>query len=479
MEIGRTTGRKCDGYAHGAVSRKDLIPLQAQWKKSPRERKRNSVIVPVPKFDPFEDDSQRRHFDFFRSKTAPFSNSFVSSSFWSHLVFQTALEEPTIQHGVLALSAWHSYFESRDEANVSYAVEQYNRALKYANTLLRRANSSNHDLILVMTALVIFHCVQNCFGDYATSESSLKTARKLANDFELYRTDPDMKEIILTVNRLDIHSITFSDASAPYEFPEVFSTSGLDHQVPEYFEDVEQCLRILLVILRDSFHVHRLQFLDEYLPQDTMSGLGQISVERSRSLYKLRRWWDLSFELEDRRGKQETMTMALMRVYHTVAMLALCKGTSESELDWDLYLPHHVYILDTVSSILEAPREKHPVSGDTPFSCELGIICPLFFIASNCREPLMRRKAVALLLSTRRREGRWESISAAVVAQRLIEIEEEGLEIVTQPSDIPESKRIAFVEPRVCYERGRAEVSFVIPAAPTPSMVVRSEVIYL
>lgn len=434
-------------------------------------------MVPLPTSSVFQDDNERRYFDFFRSNTAPSSNSFVSSSFWSHIVFQTAHEEPTIRHAALALSAWHRSFEDQDESDLSVAVEHYNQALKHANPLLQRADKSVHDLSLVMTALILFHCIQNCFGDFSTAESSLRTSRKIAEGFQLSKSNSYMKDIILTISRLDIHAITFSDASAPYQFPEVFSTAGPDHDVPDEFEDIEHACRVLLVILKDSFHIYQLHFFDVFLTQDIFQGPAELATERANCLNRLRRWWDLSVELEERQGKTDTMTMALMRVYHTLAMIALCKGISSHELDWDLYMPHLVYILETVASILEVPPDKHPVSGQTPFSCELGVICPLFFVATDCRDPILRRRALELLAGSRRREGRWESIGAALVAQRYIEIEEEGLDVVTQSSDIPESKRIAVVEPRVSFTERKIEVSYIIPGALDPESMVRNEVI--
>ncbi len=66
--------------------------------------------------------------------------------------------------------------------------------------------------------------------------------------------------------------------------------------------------------------------------------------------------------------------------------------------------------------------------------------------AHKCRHPVIRRKAVALLYSSPRQEGVWDSILTARVAERLIGIEEAGLGKVTRCEDIPDWARISDVE---------------------------------
>ncbi|KAH0495309.1 hypothetical protein TgHK011_008871 [Trichoderma gracile] len=58
------------------------------------------------------------------------------------------------------------------------------------------------------------------------------------------------------------------------------------------------------------------------------------------------------------------------------------------------------------------------------FSADLGIVPPLFVVATKCREPTVRREAIQLLRSSARREGMWDSELAANIAQWIMEIEE-------------------------------------------------------
>jgi hypothetical protein len=82
----------------------------------------------------------------------------------------------------------------------------------------------------------------------------------------------------------------------------------------------------------------------------------------------------------------------------------------------------------TPSSHPAGPQQKH--SSFTP-SFELSSIIPLFMVACRCRDPMLRRRALRLLLSCRRREGAWDSFGAGMVAMQCIKMEE-GIDAATE-----------------------------------------------
>lgn len=446
----------------------------------------------APSLNVFLNDAESSHFDYFRLKTAPASNSFVSSTFWSHTVFQTSFDEPAIRHLALSLGAWHRHYDSKGEAQeLQYSLKQYDKAMHHAHELLKRADQDKANLGLVLTALVLFHCLQNCIGDYAAAEKSLATARSLATGIPLTSRTDSISDIKFTIHRLEIHSSTFSDESARYEFDDSFSSE--EESTPETFHNLEDAANILLVLLKDAFHINDLGYMAIFLDKPSTMSYEDIWALRTTLFGKLKRWTDRANALEERSSMTEVMTMniALMRVYHTLALIALCKDKSHSELVWDLYQPQLVYILSTVEAIVKTgaapsstdpsethPSETHPVASQQPFSCELGIVAPLFLVASRCRDPLLRRTAVSLLAQCRRHEGRWDSIGAAAVAQRIIEIEEQGLGDVQSCHDIPVSRRISSVLPRVMIAERIVHARFYTPAAPTEEERFKPETIY-
>lgn len=60
------------------------------------------------------------------------------------------------------------------------------------------------------------------------------------------------------------------------------------------------------------------------------------------------------------------------------------------------------------------------------FSLNIGIVPPLYFVASRCRDPAVRRQVIHLLSICNRREGIWDSQLSSQVAGQILEIEEAG-----------------------------------------------------
>lgn len=75
----------------------------------------------------------------------------------------------------------------------------------------------------------------------------------------------------------------------------------------------------------------------------------------------------------------------------------------------------------TEFALPSTPKRKPPSFSP---SFELSPIVPLFLTACRCRDPVLRRRAIVILMSCRRREGVWDSFGAAMVALQCIKLEE-------------------------------------------------------
>jgi len=83
-----------------------------------------------------------------------------------------------------------------------------------------------------------------------------------------------------------------------------------------------------------------------------------------------------------------------------------------------------------------------PPSPSSP-SCVagLGFVMPLHTVASRCRNPRIRRRAVQLLLECSRREGIWDSLITGKVVAQTVELEEEFMDpAAVQQDQDPELK---------------------------------------
>ncbi|KAF2712408.1 hypothetical protein K504DRAFT_488842 [Pleomassaria siparia CBS 279.74] len=111
------------------------------------------------------------------------------------------------------------------------------------------------------------------------------------------------------------------------------------------------------------------------------------------------------------------------------------------------------------------PTPKSTQSACTPCSFspsfELSPIVPLFVTACRCRDPILRRRAIAFLMNCRRREGVWDSLGAGMVALNCVKIEE-GIDNATELGDgnwLPMGKSVK--EMKDVHERKRVQDVFV------------------
>jgi hypothetical protein len=96
------------------------------------------------------------------------------------------------------------------------------------------------------------------------------------------------------------------------------------------------------------------------------------------------------------------------------------------QLPWDQFMPQMKEMVALGEKIISFTLAN---GGQTTVFClDMGIIIPLYTVASKCRDSTIRRKAIALLRSTSRQEGLWNSWLVARAAERIVEIEESILE---------------------------------------------------
>jgi hypothetical protein len=128
-------------------------------------------------------------------------------------------------------------------------------------------------------------------------------------------------------------------------------------------------------------------------------------------------------------------------------------------------------------NVHDVPRNPQQVASHFSPSFELSPIVPLFIVACRCRDPVIRRRAIALLLSYRRREGVWDSLGAGMVAAQCMKREEkldpdqtldldnvakflERSTSVNQCSDVPESARVKDIMVAVKVVDGRIDLVY-------------------
>ena len=166
--------------------------------------------------------------------------------------------------------------------------------------------------------------------------------------------------------------------------------------------------------------------------------------------------WSLAFEalLVKASATMDSTALqgaAVLKINHRISSLHLQydKQTRlEGSTGWDPLLRECEEILDLATSVvkLHQPKSSNSSLEGPIFFMDMNIVGPLFGIAHACRDPIIRRRAIALLYSTPRQEGLWNSLIAARVAEKVMNVEEAGLGEVKSFADVPEENRISDVD---------------------------------
>jgi hypothetical protein len=169
--------------------------------------------------------------------------------------------------------------------------------------------------------------------------------------------------------------------------------------------------------------------------------------------------WSDAFEhiLESRTAPgvsfQEKAGIAVLKMCQIMGQVLFMMTFSDSESQFDLFQSQFKAIVDFGSEVV-GDEERRAAAKRCPdprfcrhrqnhapdifggheyaachikpsFSADLGIVPPLYVVATKCRNPVIRRQAIQLLTSSARREGMWDSELAARIGHWITAIEEE------------------------------------------------------
>lgn len=125
--------------------------------------------------------------------------------------------------------------------------------------------------------------------------------------------------------------------------------------------------------------------------------------------------------------KKEDIAISVLQLHVLSAHVSLYvkQRPPISPSQWDnamLQMEEIIVLCKKIISSITTPDDTQ--KAQTTFCLDMGIIIPLYTVASQSLDYLMRRKAIDLLRSTSRQEGLWNSLLVAKAAERIMEIEE-------------------------------------------------------
>lgn len=258
----------------------------------------------------------------------------------------------------------------------------------------------------------------------------------------------ELDELLRVFARYDIQACTFSKAHAEtldFNLPRVLPSSLT---LPEVRLHLDNLLISVYQMVKSNLGMYR-YWKREKVPANWLTQKEDATTIFETWLKALENFFHQS-NIKLRPEDAKSLLGLRLQIRVAIIMLKTCIDCGP-ESSFDNFQGEFEDMIVQVEKTGDAMclREGQPLESEAvPFTMDLGIIHPLFFIATKCRNWSLRRRAIAELRRAGR-EGVWEGPIMAVVAERIVQIEEAGL---PRGEPIPESNRLHEIRKNVVYE---------------------------
>ncbi|KAI6785909.1 uncharacterized protein J7T54_006248 [Emericellopsis cladophorae] len=381
---------------------------------------------------PVTDTAQAGAMCFFEHAAIKHLSKYQPCDSWQKTLLFFSQTVPSVRHAAMALSMLHRRHidRDRDRGRTSpffqswlpdeAALFHYNRAIQIL--LHGEGGDSTQTTAVTLVVCYLFTCFDHLACSYVQAIKHLRAGVELSRNIDKANTNTLICQVTKQIRRLDMQAVMFLVDWTPVDVQE------------QHISQLSPCDGAFLSLEQAADHLQVLvaRVMSLRNAEQEMSATGQVSKPPSSCkeiiFEQLNVWLGLFGNMQQQNGFHETDAgsdplMSLLRLHHIMACILLSSAGSGRELAYDEFLPQFQQCLALADDVAAA-HEQCSASSQPTFTPEVGIVPVLYMIGVKCRHPMVRRKAVSILRRRPIREALWDSISAARVVERVIEIEE-------------------------------------------------------
>lgn len=358
--------------------------------------------------------------------------SATADEFWGGLVVKLTATEPAVRHAVLALSSLHERVsQARDGARTGtdFAFQEYGRAITAVRNWDMRSNAADVPMIPLLVC-VLFVCIEFLLQYEEAAQIHICQGRLILSRMDQQSIPSpamDVARNVLVPIYARLSLATFLFGTRPESIPDHLTPGG--GELPATFGSwreardtlyhlVDRGLRASVVDWRPAVYDPNTEpwklYMMESAQQDMLAKMAQ---------------WHTAFSVLKATTPAETpssrATEHLLYVYYHCVIIWISTSLSPLETAYDAHEAGFSALVSHAASVIAESRSLSREDAAFTFETEVG--APLYWVASKCRQPFLRRAALNLLRRDevmRRRENLWRPRELVVVASRLIEMEE-------------------------------------------------------
>lgn len=387
--------------------------------------------------------------DWFKVRTVTKLPGTFNSEFWSKLLVQATLDEPAILHASIALSAFHkaaiAHHEAADRAQMErLALHHYAKAIECLQPYFLVKRSS---VQVILVACIVFASLECLRGHFVSARMHVQNGLNIIKREQLEEETQDAAGrllyppsliddwIIETLSRLHLQSTLIQQGGSQHLF---FQINGRSI-VPRKLSSLKSSWESLDYLINKVWRLTH-AFKANKKPESYSSLHASLIQQRHEALTDLKRWHNAyrastQVILRYIRPADADKVAAILEIYHTMAtiMAEVCM-CSDDEMVFDSqarrfsHLVGQLQRLFDISQVeLRSHMSQHEFMRDlnmTSTVMDFGCLAPLYYVALKCRTRCLRHRAVMLLETVFHREGLWDSKTTALIARKVVELEE-------------------------------------------------------
>ncbi|KAJ5757919.1 uncharacterized protein N7511_006613 [Penicillium nucicola] len=417
-------------------------------------------------------DAERRSFAFFRSRTVHRVFGQRDAGDWVSVLLYLGHNEVSVKHAITALASLHESLEPNNTSTWIQKSPKHARAtaevlaLKHYNDAIKSLRveslnmSSRPDLTMILCILFI------CFEQFRSGDAAcivhLTAGLKLlywwrsnTNNYTKLKeysrpTLELMNEKITPVfQRLRVQFSLCMDSR------HALSRTGIKACLPA--PTIPSSYASLDLARRDFDR--GMNYVFSTLEKEQVTDFQQPNMS---PIIILQRWKDAldASDFATEPPELRNCIRKLLELYYSTSVVITGTYNTEKEVIFDDYLEAFQSIVRLTEEILEI-WQLAPQQFNLLFSFDLGITPPMFLVASRCRDSQTRWKAVNLMFQPTFYHGVWRDQYSGLCAQRIVELEEDGLERIGCSVYVPEHRRIRKISADIQEEHGHIIMNFV------------------
>ena len=450
-------GVKCDGYLPLC---KDLKRAASNRGIPPRNQKRSEIspnFLASLSVASLGTEKEQRYFDLFYGQTSleimPAHDSFTTRQ----MLLQACYSDSSIKHAIIALGALDKTAEiTRDFNKLSldnfpkaesiatnehhqFALEEYTKAVAD----MRKGNTLKDVRTTLLSILLIF-IFEAWNGNMAMAVRQIRNGVRIIQEWKATIKDADKTsenmspapqivehDLIRIFSRLVIQTSYFYNQGFTFEdLRTIYANQGREYleSMPTNFATIEESVHYHQAIFKRGTIFFAAFVAEPPLPGSDLAV--ELASEKNFTITKTAQWLKAFEPLFDAFKSGYSMYEGRL-VRNIKAQIMICDVIlCTCFMDQTIYDSYNNMFSEIVD-LLEQSLEMQPVSGrsrPTNYSLAGRAVSTLWITGIRCRDKIIRRKAMELLLKYPRREGVWDGLFSAKIMKFVMDLEEQYLE---------------------------------------------------